>query len=51
MTQSLCYAIDVTADGCAHHEARLPPYEESMAFWTEKLPLSDTLLYGRLPTS
>ena len=30
----LRYAINVTLDGCCHHEAGLPPDEESMRYWT-----------------
>ena len=48
MTQPLRYAINVTIDGCVHHEAGLPPDAESMAFWTDELRRSDTLLYGRV---
>jgi len=48
MTQPLRYAINVTLDGCVHHEAGLPPDAESMAFWTDELRRSDTLLYGRV---
>ena len=48
MTQSLRYAINVTLDGCCSHEAGLPPDAESMAFWTDELRRSDTLLYGRV---
>ena len=48
MTQTLRYAINVTLDGCVHHEAGLPPDAESMAFWTDELRRSDTLLYGRV---
>ncbi|WP_150954481.1 dihydrofolate reductase family protein [Microbacterium testaceum] len=48
MTQPLRYAINVTLAGCVHHEAGLPPDEESMAFWTDELRRSDTLLYGRV---
>ncbi|MCJ1708548.1 dihydrofolate reductase family protein [Microbacterium sp. VKM Ac-2923] len=47
MTQPLRYAINVTLDGCCSHEAGLPPDAESMAFWTDELRRSDTLLYGR----
>ncbi|WP_144831134.1 dihydrofolate reductase family protein [Microbacterium sp. BH-3-3-3] len=47
MTQPLRYAINTTLDGCVHHEAGLPPDAESMAFWTDELRRSDTLLYGR----
>ncbi|WP_436038340.1 dihydrofolate reductase family protein [Microbacterium sp. LjRoot45] len=46
--QPLRYAINVTLDGCCHHEAGLPPDAESMAFWTDELRRSDTLLYGRV---
>ncbi|MDQ1082251.1 MULTISPECIES: dihydrofolate reductase family protein [Microbacterium] len=48
MTQPLRYAINVTLDGCVHHEAGLPPDAESMAFWTDELRRSGTLLYGRV---
>ncbi|MDU0326314.1 dihydrofolate reductase family protein [Microbacterium sp. KSW2-21] len=48
MTQPLRYAINVTLDGCCSHEEGLPPDEESMAFWTDELRRSDTLLYGRV---
>ncbi|WP_295789671.1 dihydrofolate reductase family protein [uncultured Microbacterium sp.] len=48
MTQPLRYAINVTLDGCCSHEEGLPPDEESMAFWTDELRRSDTLLYGRI---
>ena len=44
----LRYAINVTLDGCCHHEAGLPPDEESMAFWTERMARADALLYGRV---
>lgn len=45
--RELRYAINVTLDGCCHHEAGLPPDEESMAFWTAELARADALLYGR----
>lgn len=48
MIQPLRYGINVTLDGCVHHEAGLPPDAESMAFWTDELRRSDTLLYGRV---
>lgn len=44
----LRYAINVTLDGCCHHEAGLPPDEESMRFWTAEMERSDALLYGRV---
>lgn len=48
MTQPLRYGINTTLDGCVHHEAGLPPDAESMAFWTDELRRSDTVLYGRV---
>ena len=45
--QALRYGINVTLDGCVHHEAGLPPDAESMALWTAELERSDALLYGR----
>lgn len=47
----LRYGINVTLDGCCHHEAGLPPDAESMAFWTAELERSDALLYGRVTYS
>ncbi|WP_025158470.1 dihydrofolate reductase family protein [Leifsonia aquatica] len=44
----LRYAINVTLDGCCHHEAGLPPDEESMRFWTTELERADALLFGRV---
>ncbi|WP_427383363.1 dihydrofolate reductase family protein [Janibacter sp. G56] len=44
----LRYAINVSLDGCCHHEAGLPPDEESMAYWTAELRRADALLYGRV---
>jgi len=43
----LRYAINVTLDGCCHHEAGLPPDEESMGYWTAELARADALLFGR----
>ena len=43
----LRYAINVTLDGCCHHEAGIPPDEESMAFWTNELSRADALLFGK----
>ena len=43
----LRYGINVTLDGCVHHEAGLPPDAESMGLWTAELERSDALLYGR----
>lgn len=44
----LRYSINVTLDGCCHHEAGLPPDEESMRYWTEQMERADALLYGRV---
>jgi dihydrofolate reductase len=44
----LRYAINVTLDGCCHHEAGLPPDEESMRYWTEQMAGADALLFGRV---
>lgn len=43
----LRYAINVTIDGCVHHEAGLPPDEESMSFWTDEVASARALLHGR----
>lgn len=44
----LRYSINVTLDGCCHHEAGLPPDEESMRYWTAELDRADALVYGRV---
>lgn len=44
----LRYAINVTIDGCCHHEAGLPPDEDSMRFWTAEMADADALLFGRV---
>lgn len=44
----LRYSINVTLDGCCHHEAGLPPDEESMAYWTAEMARADALLFGRV---
>jgi dihydrofolate reductase len=44
----LRYAINVTLDGCCHHEAGLPPDEESMRFWTNEIGRADALVFGRV---
>ncbi|WP_020077093.1 dihydrofolate reductase family protein [Cryocola sp. 340MFSha3.1] len=44
----LRYAINVTLDGCCHHEAGLPPDEESMRFWTAEMERADALIFGRV---
>src|SRR4029453_14280896 len=43
----LRYSINVTLDGCCHHEAGLPPDEESMHYWTAEMERADALLFGR----
>lgn len=44
----LLYSINVTLDGCCHHEAGLPPDEESMRYWTDQMERADALLFGRV---
>lgn len=44
----LRYSINVTLDGCCHHEAGLPPDEESMRYWTTAIRRADALLFGRV---
>ncbi len=44
----LRYAINVTLDGCCHHEAGLAPDDESMHYWTEEMGRADALLFGRV---
>jgi dihydrofolate reductase len=44
----LRYSINVTIDGCCHHEAGLPPDEESMRYWTNEMERADALLFGRV---
>lgn len=44
----LRYSINVTLDGCCHHEAGLAPDEESMRYWTAEMSRADALLFGRV---
>ncbi len=44
----LRYSINVTLDGSCHHEAGLPPDEESMQYWTAAMERADALLFGRV---
>lgn len=44
----LRYAINVTLDGCVHHEAGIAPDEESMRYWTAEMEQADALLFGRV---
>lgn len=46
--RTLRYSINVTLDGCCHHEAGLPPDEESMQYWTAEMERADALLFGRV---
>ncbi|WP_454295107.1 dihydrofolate reductase family protein [Salana multivorans] len=45
--RSLRYSINTTLDGCCHHEAGIPPDEESMSYWTAEMLRADALLFGR----
>jgi dihydrofolate reductase len=44
----LRYSINVTLDGCCHHEAALAPDEASMRCWADQLQRADALLFGRV---
>ena len=44
----LRYSINVTLDCCCHHEAGLPPDDESMQYWTTEMERADALLFGRV---
>lgn len=46
--RQLRYSINVTLDGCCHHEAGVAPDEESMRFWTAGMERADALLFGRV---
>ena len=37
-------AINITLDGCCHHEAGIPPDEESMRYWTAAMERADALI-------
>ena len=43
----LRYSINVTLDGCCHHEAGLQPDDQSMDYWTDQMERSDAL-FGRV---
>ncbi|WP_120494875.1 dihydrofolate reductase family protein [Microbacterium phyllosphaerae] len=43
----LRYAINVTLDGCVHHEAGVAPDEELMAFWTTEMERAGAVIYGK----
>lgn len=44
----LRYSINITLDGCCHHEAGPPPDEESMRYWAEEMARADALVFGRV---
>lgn len=44
----LRYSINITLDGCVHHEAGIAPDEESMGYWTDEMARADALLFGRI---
>lgn len=44
----LRYSINVTLDGCCHHEAGPPPDEESMRYWADEMERVDALILGRV---
>jgi len=44
----LRYSINITLDGCCHHEAGIAPDEESMRYWTAAMEQADALLFGRV---
>lgn len=44
----LRYSINVTLDGCCHHEAGLLPDEEFMRFWTADMARADAVIFGRV---
>ena len=46
--RTLRYSINVTLDGCCHHEAGIAPDEESMRFWTAEMERADALIFGRV---
>jgi dihydrofolate reductase len=46
--RALRYSINVTLDGCVHHEAGVAPDEELMRYWTEEMERADAQLYGRV---
>lgn len=44
----LRYAINVTLDGCCHHEAGVAPDVESMQYWAAEMDRADALVFGRV---
>jgi dihydrofolate reductase len=47
LMRPLCYAINVTLDGCVHHEAGLAD-EELHRYWGEKMAEADAMIFGRV---
>jgi dihydrofolate reductase len=45
-SRPLRYAINLTLDGCCHHEG-IPATEELHRYWAGKLAQADALLFGR----
>ena len=46
--RTLRYSINVTLDGCVHHEAGVAPDAGLMQFWTADTERADVLLFGRV---
>ena len=44
----LRYSINVSLDGCVHHEAGVEPDEESMRYWVDVMSKADALIFGRV---
>ncbi|MFT4293918.1 MAG: dihydrofolate reductase family protein [Micropruina sp.] len=44
----LRYSINLTLDGCCHHEAGIAPDDDSMQFWAAEMRSADALLFGRV---
>lgn len=44
----LCYSINVTLNGCVHHEADVAPDAESMAYGTQRMARADALLFDQV---
>lgn len=44
----LRYSLNLTLDGCTHHEAGIPPDADSMAYWTEQMLSVDAEIFGRV---
>lgn len=44
----LRYSINITLDGCCHHEAGIAPDAESMRYWAAEMARADALILGRV---